>query len=306
MHFAAVEFYSIPIPIMAPAVVIVSAVWMSAVVWWFQRRRVVPYQPRRPAPWQAFDLAIIVMFYVAFQAGVVGLVRVALGPDAMQALATCGSGEIQNEHVVAQLMAGANGWVLLLCVISAALVAPVSEEFFFRVLLQGWFEALERRWRWMPGLRRFVPRGVGPIVLVSLLFAAMHFRIGEPRACVPLLVFFLGTAAIGRLLTMVFAVGLLRWRVGATAADLGWAPGKIRSDIGLGLASFAAIVAPIYAMQISLHFLLPKDVAPDPLPLFFLALVLGILYYRTHRIMPLIVLHASLNSASLVLAWLGS
>ena len=117
----------------------------------------------------------------------------------------------------------------------------------------------------MPGLRRLVPRGVGPIVLVSLLFAAMHFRIGELRVCVPLLVFFLGTAAIGRLLTMVFAIGLLRWRVGATAADLGWAPSKIRSDIGLGLASFAAIVAPVYAMQISLHFLLPKDVAPDPL-----------------------------------------
>jgi len=40
-------------------------------------------------------------------------------------------------------------------------------------------------------------------------------------------------------------------------------------------------------------------------PLFFFALVLGTLYYRTHRLLPLIVLHAALNGTSLLLAWLG-
>ena len=305
MQFIAKQVYSIPMA--SAAVLVVSAFLMLAAVWWCRRRSVVPYQPRRPVPWQAFDVAMVVMFYVAFHAGVVGVLNVVLGSDVMQTSAVGGLGDIRNEHIVAQLMAEADGWTLLLCVVSAALVAPISEEFFFRVLLQGWCEAFERRWRrWIPAWRRFVPRGVGPIVPIALLFAAMHFRIGAPRAYIPLLVFFLGMDAIGRLLTMLFAIGLLRWRVGATAADLGWMPAKTRSDIRLGLKSFAAIAAPLFAMQISLHFLLPEHVAPDPLPLFFLALLLGTLYYRTHRIMPLIALHASLNGASLVLAWLGS
>ena len=77
-----------------------------------------------------------------------------------------------------QLIAEGNVWVFLLCVISAAVVAPISEEFLFRVLLQGWLEALEHRWRrQMPTLRRLIPRGTGPILLTSLLFARLHFRV---------------------------------------------------------------------------------------------------------------------------------
>ena len=51
---------------------------------------------------------------------------------------------------------------------------------------------------------------------------------------------------------------------------------------------------------------LPEYIAPDPFPLFFFAVALGAVYYRTHRIVPVIVLHAVLNGTSLVLAWLGS
>jgi hypothetical protein len=100
-------------------------------------------------------------------------------------------------------------------------------------------------------------------------------------------------------------VAWLRGRVGATAADLGWTPKTASGDVKLGLATFAAIAAPIYAVQITFQYLLPANLAPDPAPLFFFALVLGALYYRTHRLLPLIVLHAALNGTSLLLAWLG-
>jgi len=53
------------------------------------------------------------------------------------------------------------------------------------------------------------------------------------------------------------------------------------------------------------HDLLPPDVAPDPIPLFFFALALGILYLRTHRISAPITLHVALNGTSLALAWLA-
>jgi len=39
----------------------------------------------------------------------------------------------------------------------------------------------------------------------------------------------------------------------------------------------------------------------DPIPLFFLALGLGYLYYRTHRIIPCIAMHALFNAFSLAM-----
>ncbi len=208
---------------------------------------------------------------------------------------------------MAQLVTEGNVWVLLLCVVSAAIVAPVTEEFFFRVLLQGCLAAWQHRWRrQMPTLRRLIPGGIGPIVLTSLLFARMHFRVDTPQFNVRFLLFLLAGDAVVRLLALAFTVGWLRWRVGATAADLGWAPACVLGDVKLGLAAFAAVAAPVYAVQMGLRCLLPECIAPDPVPLFFLALVLGTLYYRTNRMTPSVVLHAALNGTSLVLAWLGS
>jgi membrane protease YdiL (CAAX protease family) len=47
-------------------------------------------------------------------------------------------------------------------------------------------------------------------------------------------------------------------------------------------------------------------VAPDPVPLFFFALVLGTIYYRTHRILPTIVTHAAFNATTLLVLWVAS
>jgi membrane protease YdiL (CAAX protease family) len=42
---------------------------------------------------------------------------------------------------------------------------------------------------------------------------------------------------------------------------------------------------------------------PEPVPLFFLALILGYLYYRTHRIVPCIVAHAVFNAFTMIVLW---
>jgi membrane protease YdiL (CAAX protease family) len=42
---------------------------------------------------------------------------------------------------------------------------------------------------------------------------------------------------------------------------------------------------------------------PEPVPLFFLALVLGFVYQRTHRIVPGIVIHALFNGFTMVILW---
>ena len=72
-----------------------------------------------------------------------------------------------------------SGWAVLLCVAAAVVVAPVVEEFLFRLLLQGWLEALERRLAEADADAAAAPAaGFGPVLLSSLLFAAMHFRVG--------------------------------------------------------------------------------------------------------------------------------
>jgi membrane protease YdiL (CAAX protease family) len=290
------------VPLAVSTVTTCVVLWLWVVAYRWRRRSLVAYQPRRPAPWHAVDLAAVVLFYMVLLSGLIELAGKLLGPHAMQA-----SGEATTEHVVGRLIAERDVWIFLLSAISAAIVAPISEEFFFRVLLQGWFEALEHRWRrQMPTLRRLMSRGAGPILLTSFLFARLHFHVESPQPGAGFLTFVLVSDMAARLLAIAFAVGWLRWRVGATAADLGWTPGNSRTDIKLGLTGLAAVAVPVYAMQCVLLAVLPKYLAPDPFPLFFFAIALGAIYFRTHRILPVIVLHAAFNSASLVLAWLGS
>ena len=107
-------------------------------------------------------------------------------------------------------------------------------------------------------------------------------------------------------MAVVAVVLLLRAQRGATAADFGWAPKKLAGDAGLGLLAFVAVAPAVFSMQWLfqelLNHLFPlAKVAADPLPLFYFALVLGTLYYRTHRIVPSIVTHAALNATTLAL-----
>ena len=288
------------------AIAVCAATWLWIVRQSQRKRPVAPYQPRRPVPWCAMDLVLIVAFYLALPAGIVGLAGVFGGPKAPEAAPTHSAEGSTTDHVVGQLIEEGNVWILLLCGVSAVVMAPAIEEFFFRVLLQGWLEAVEHRWRRrLPTLRRLIPRGVGPIVLTALLFAWMHFRVETPRKGVHFLVFQQVAMILSGLLAMAFAVGLLRWRAGATAADLGWVPAKVLGDLKIGLTTLLAVAVPVYALQVGLRSALPSYIAPDPFPLFFLALALGILYYRTHRIAPLFALHAMFNATSLALVWLA-
>ena len=68
-----------------------------------------------------------------------------------------------------------------------------------------------------------------------------------------------------------------------------------------GLVAWAAVTGPILVLFAKIRSLAPAVVV-DPLPIFLLALVLGTLYYRTHRILPSIVLHAAFNATGVLLA----
>lgn len=133
---------------------------------------------------------------------------------------------VEEQHpIIEVLQRHPSATLFVLAGLSAVVVAPLAEEFFFRVLLQGWLESarpLDELSEETAPSRDAQPRA-SAILVSSLLFAALH--------------------------------------------------------IGHGAA---------------------------PIPLFFLALSLGYLYQRTHRLLPSATVHFCLNACSFALLCLSS
>jgi membrane protease YdiL (CAAX protease family) len=192
---------------------------------------------------------------------------------------------------------------LALCLAAAVLVAPITEEVFFRLLLQGWLEGMERRWRRELRFSRGVLRGALPVLFSSLAFALPHSREAGLPPGADTIFHAMVCGMLANLATMGFALALAQVRTGATPVDLGLRRSELLHDLGLGLAAALAVVPWVYVLQLFLAAVLPERVSPDPYTLVPFAMVLGLLYYRTHRIVPSIVLHMALNATSLALAW---
>jgi hypothetical protein len=129
-------------------------------------------------------------------------------------------------------------------------------------------------------------------------------RNGSPEIEETNLFFSMAMTGLVYLLTVGFALAWMRWHAGATAIDLGWKKEEFWNDVLLGGIAFLAIIVPLMVLQYAVaFFVLPKQYAPDPIAIFFLAIVLGLLYYRTHRIVPSITVHMLLNATSLAMAW---
>jgi membrane protease YdiL (CAAX protease family) len=280
----------------------------GAGVWaWLVRRRrrgipLVAYEPRRRVPWSGgHALGILLGHRFALElvpALIVGVLGIEIAPPG----AARPPAQTATDHPVRQLLNDSPGLgVLLLCVVVVALVAPIVEEFVFRVVFQGWLEAEEIRERRRRCGSRYFPRGAWPIVLVSLVFALLHYRTAGPAVSSRFLLASLIGSGVANLLVFGLAVWLLRRSAGATWEDLGLAPVRLGRDLCMGLVAFAAAAPLVYLAQTIAIGLLPRSIAPDPAGLFVFALALGFLYYRTHRAGPSVVVHMALNGTTLAL-----
>jgi hypothetical protein len=153
--------------------------------------------------------------------------------------------------------------------VSAVVVAPITEELIFRLLLQGWLERLEM-------LRQGVlsppsdARPSEPIAGFASAADALDMP-PPPAAFNP----YQSPAQAAQHSATAAAGG------NSTALRPGW----------FSLFTPALLFALVHGW-------------PDCLPLFVFALALGYLYRQTHRIVPCIVLHACLNGGSMFLLWL--
>jgi len=300
-------------PVMPPSYVWITfwfGAWLCFLAWVAAFKRLhrgkplIDLQPRRQVPWGGFDLLLVFVFFVISSVAMLSTVGFLLGPGADRPVPGVGA---ETSHAILQLMRDGSLSTVLLCAFSAVLVAPFVEEFLFRVLLQGWLERLDRNLRPMaPVYRRLLRWGTGPVLLSSFLFALVHFR-GEGKPMNPQYLFYMitGNSLVG-IATAVFAALVLRFRVGATAADMGFVVEKIPGDIALGLGWAAGVILPIFLLQAAMITLLPPWLAADPFSLLWFALALGTLYCRTHRATAGIVLHMSLNTVTVTMIWLSS
>jgi membrane protease YdiL (CAAX protease family) len=282
-----------------------GAIWIGLYLRWQRKEPIIPLARRRPVPWKALDVLFIFLIGSLLPWMAVGAVQAWMGPATAQRAA---DQKPELAHPAEQVLRRGTPCEKAVTVVMTVIIAPLFEEFLFRVLLQGWLEALWSRWRRKHPELKSAPMSWLPFVLPAALFALLHLRAGkEPLPSRYLTGLFLGQMAAD-LLTLALAIAVLRSAAGATAADLGWKPEKLRADAKLGLLALLAVIGPLLALQFGLVLLVKWkgiNYALDPIPLFLLALVFGVLYHRTHRLAPSLVLHIAFNATSIIGVFAG-
>ena len=102
---------------------------------------------------------------------------------------------MKSEHPIVKLSQAQPGMTILaLATLMAVVVAPLFEEFAFRVILQGWLESHQARLRQGLGGDGQDKPGFAPLVITSLLFALLHFGYGPDPFALFVFSLFLGYA----------------------------------------------------------------------------------------------------------------
>jgi membrane protease YdiL (CAAX protease family) len=193
-----------------------------------------------------------------------------------------------SEHpLIESLKVDRDPQFLIIGMFAAVIAAPLTEEFAFRVLFQGWLEKM------------FDPKAIFGPSFVAKLFAGESARPApgyepltdviqaelaqpeEPRSI------YLGPPPLYG-----------SQPLNPYAPPLAPSPPDIEA-LSAGCPPWITDVVPITACA-ALFALMHWSHGPDFVPLFFLALGLGYLYRRTHRITPGLVVHFLLNLTSML------
>jgi len=188
--------------------------------------------------------------------------------------------EVEDRHpLIEQLARDPNSIAFVLAAFTAVVAAPITEEFFFRGVLQGWLEKLasdESR-----GAELLIGNAV--IQAEAVDHAADEFEVVNEVD---------DEATSGEANPYLTSKADRPSAVSASPdtpkARPVWWPIVVSSLL------FAAV-----------HIDPSAPTRPDAIPLFVLAMGLGYVYHRTHRLWPCIVIHTLLNSTSMFMLWLA-
>ncbi len=183
------------------------------------------------------------------------------------ALVSRALGEQTHNPLIEALEQNATPGMFLLSIALAVVIAPVCEELTFRLLLQGWLEKWEDALRQIDGNSELAPATTEVAKEPEATDDEHPQPHGEHRR----------PSAMA---------------AGNSAPVPGFWAELPRGWLAIGVSS---------AMFAAAH--LGQGVAP--FALFFLAIALGYVYQRTHRILPSIVAHATFNMLNLIVLWLA-
>ncbi len=174
---------------------------------------------------------------------------------------------------------------LVLTATAAIVVAPLTEEFFFRVILQGWLEKLfaRRRLRYAP-----VAGYTTPWPAPSPEYPPAEDAVAQQAAA-----------------PKEFAEEYSANESVTPTIDV-ITPEVVHADDEpeLTAADMRPQLLPLLISSLlfaAVHY----GNGPSPVPLFFFALMLGYLYRQTHRLWPSVVAHACLNALSTIVLATG-
>jgi membrane protease YdiL (CAAX protease family) len=178
---------------------------------------------------------------------------------------------VQSEHpLIEMLKKNPSPRFFLASGFAAAIAAPIVEEFFFRLLLQGWFQRLATR------------RGSTWKLILGGRLEADPIPVDQSPANPS------EDVVTGNQVTAAEAI-----EATSSTAD-GAETQKVLRRPRWPIIASAALFAAAHASN-----------GPDPVPLFVFALGLGYLYQRTNRILASIFVHFLLNAATLSMMWLA-
>lgn len=206
--------------------------------------------------------------------GIAAFVMIAPPVYALQAAIVWFGGWQYQHPLIDMLQKTPDFGLFLVLALSACVIAPLSEEWFFRGVFQGW---LQRAFAWLGGrveksqLPAQAP-AAGEVLVADGLEMPLYADL-NPYAVFP-------ARLVDRPLEPAVPIEAAREETFPLSVLVHWLPIVI-SSVLFGLAHWG-------------H-------GPAPITLTVLALGLGYVYQRTHSIVPVIVVHALFNSVSMLL-----
>jgi membrane protease YdiL (CAAX protease family) len=179
---------------------------------------------------------------------------------------------VESEHPLLELVkANPDLAFISIAFVMAVVIAPITEEFLFRVLLQGWLERVA-------GLTPMAEGARAAPEFQTNAQSTEETSVGSEALLIP------AAAPAGDVENPYFA-------------QLAEVP--VQSSQDLEIVQRPTRWGPIVISSL-LFALTHWSHGPDPIPLFVFALGLGYLFQKTHRIVPCIVMHAALNLCSML------
>jgi membrane protease YdiL (CAAX protease family) len=195
---------------------------------------------------------------------------------------------METAHPLVQLVREhPNTWYFLLSSVAAVVVAPLAEEFLFRVFLQGWLEKVAYAMR------------AGPHGEADRSERTAELLVGSPSKGDD----GFGAERPGSMPTTENPYEPPPATDSPLETDSDHGP---EQDASNAATAATVLVAPAHwpiVLSAALFALAHYEHGPDPVALFLLALGIGYIYQRTHRVVPCIVVHFLVNAVSMLQLW---